>query len=176
MLESLVALIAAAAGFAAKSVFDAWADKKKELELEAWKLKVATLQQRLSDFYWPLYLRLQRDNVVWRRILERGDDDDTKRRIAREVEEGVILPNHREAVSIIERGIHVAAIDPEFEGEMLKYLRHVAVYTSARAAGLDVDPLALNEPWPRDFFPMVESRLARYQGELRELLREQGVG
>ena len=137
MLETLVALIAAAAGFAAKSVFDAWADKKKELELEAWKLKVATLQQRLPDFYWPLYLRLQRDNVVWRRILERSDDDDTKRRIAREVEQGVTLPNHREAVSIIERGIHVAAIDPEFEAELLKYLRHVAVYTSARAAGLE---------------------------------------
>jgi len=177
MLETLAALIAAAVGFATKSVFDAWTDKKKQLELEAWKLKVATLQQRLADFYWPLYLRLQRDNVVWGRILERGNDDDIKRRIAREIEEGVILPNHREAVSIIEHGIHVAAIDPQFEVEMLKYLRHVAVYTSARAAGLlDVDPVDLNEPWPREFFPMVESRLARYQNELLELLREQGVG
>jgi len=176
MPETLVALVAATAGFAAKSLFDAWANKKRELELEAWKLKVTTLQQRLAEFYWPLYLRLQRDNVVWSRILERSDDSDTKRRIARQVEEGVILPNHREAVLIIERGIHVAAIDPEFEAEMLKYLRHVAVYTSARDAGLDVDPLALNEPWPRDFFPMVESRLARYQSELLELLRKQGVG
>ncbi len=176
MNETLEGLITAALGFGAKTVFDAWTDKKKELEIEAWKLKVAILQQRLSDFYWPLYLRLQRDNVVWKRILERGDHDDTKRRIAREIEDSVIIPNHNDVITIIEHGIHVAAIDPEFEVEMLKYLRHVAVYTSARTAGLDIDPLALNEPWPREFFPMVELRLARYQKELLELLREQGVG
>jgi hypothetical protein len=176
VLETLVGLLAAALGFGAKSAFDAWADKKKELELEAWKLRVSTLQQRLSLFYWPLYLRLQRDNVVWRRILERSDNDDTKRKIAHQVEQDVILPNHREAVALIERGIHVAAIDPEFEAELLKYLRHVAVYTSARSAGLSVDPMHLNEPWPQDFFPMVESRLERYQAELLDLLRKQGVG
>src|ERR1019366_6344748 len=106
MLEVVLGLIAAAAGAVAKSAFDAWAGKKKEIELEAWRLKLTTLQQRLSEFYWPLYLRLQRDNIVWTRILARNDSDETKRKIAHEIEESVILPNHREAIGIIERGIH----------------------------------------------------------------------
>jgi hypothetical protein len=177
MLEGFIALVALASGCAAKAILDASVDKKKSMELDAWKLRVETLEKRLSEFYWPLYLRLQRDNVVWERILEREHPDSKNRKLARTIEESVILPNHREAIAIIERGIHLAALDPEFEAELLKYVRHVAVYTSARAAGIwDLDPIAFDEPWPHDFFPLVQQRLSRYQSEMLTLLREQGVG
>lgn len=178
MIETLVALISVAGGVALKATWDAYVDKKKTIELEIWKIRVVELEKRLSQFYWPIYLRLQRDNVVWKRILERDDESDTERqRLAYQIEEGVLLPNHIEVVKIIESSIHLAALDKEFENLLFAYLRHIDVYRSIRTVGIkDKDPIYFNEPYPTEFFPALEKRLMRYQQEYDAALRDQSVG
>jgi hypothetical protein len=178
VIESLLGLLALAAGIAVKSLWDAWTDKKKSLELEAWKLKAAALEKRLASFYWPLYLRLQLDNAIWEKLVDRElVADDVRRTVGSEIEKTAILPNHQKTVAIIEGGIHLAALDPELEGALFRYLRHVAVYTALRSANItDRDPISVGEPYPTDFFPLVADRLNKYRREYDALLQEQGVG
>jgi len=77
---------------------------RRALENELEKLRdqkrIQFLESQLSQFFWPVYLRLQMDNVVWERILDRGAKDDRKRSLARQIENGVILANHRETVRL----------------------------------------------------------------------------
>lgn len=178
MIETLLAVIFAAVGAAIKSLWDAYAAKKKEIELQTWRLRAEQLEKRLSQFYWPIYLRLQRDNVVWEKILERQNPNDSERRdLAYQIEEGVLLPNHSEIVKIIEENIHLAGSDATFEKHLMDYMRHVDVYRSCRAAGIrDKDPIYFGEPYPQGFFDALSERLRKYQNEYEKLLQDEGIG
>ncbi len=98
MLEIILTLIGAAAGAALKVVWDAVVDRRKEIEKAQWDTRLQDLRDALSKFYWPLYLRLQRDNIIWRRILDRKSDDEHRRHLARRIEQEVLIPNHREVL------------------------------------------------------------------------------
>jgi hypothetical protein len=149
---------------------------RRALENELEKLRdqkrIQFLESQLSNFFWPIYLRLQVDNVVWKRILERAAEDQKKRNIARQIENGFILVNHREIVKIIEGNIHLVGSDPALFKVLLDYMRHVAVYSAVRATGdLETDPLEVGEPWPRDLFPVLEAATLKKQQEWEGLLR-----
>jgi hypothetical protein len=163
-----------AIGIALKALWDAYTYKKREIELQIWKLKAGQLERRLSEFYWPIYLRLQRDNVVWEKILEREHPSDHERRdLAYQIEQDILLPNHSEIVKIIESNIHLAGADKEFEKHLMDYMRHVDVYKSCRAAGIkDKDPIYFGEPYPQGFFKALTEKLQTYQSEYERLLNE----
>lgn len=159
-----------------QSMLNEMTKQKKSFENELAKLRDAThlkfVERQLADFYWPIYLRLQKDNVVWRRILDRNQGDDALRqRVGVEIEKNFILSNHDEIVKIIESNIHLAKADDELLEPLLKYLKHIAVYKAMRAAGCyDKDPIYLQEPWPKDFFPVIEERTKTLQGQYDKLL------
>jgi hypothetical protein len=48
--------------------------------------------RQLSEFYWPIYVTLQKDNAVWDRILDRNKGDDVLRKVAVEIEKGKYCP------------------------------------------------------------------------------------
>lgn len=177
-MNSIVAIVSAACGVALKALWDAYVQKKKSIELEIWKIRVEELEKRLSLFYWPIYLRLQRDNVVWRKILERQNhSDEERKKLAFQIEEGILLPNHLEIIKIIEANMHLAGADKEFEELMLAYVRHVDVYRSIRAVGIrDKDPIYFEEPYPKTFFEAFESRLLKFQREYDAILNAKGIG
>jgi hypothetical protein len=179
LITALWTTISAAIGVGLKSVWDRFFKYHDDVRFGSWKLRTEELESRLSKFYWPLYVRLQRDNVVWNKILHRFDqekENDDKRKIAFEIESSIIIPNHKEIVNIIENGIYLANLDAELEEQIMIYLRHVDVYTSARAVGiLDKDPVYFGEPWPSGLFDIVKDRLNRYQSEYDSLLRDAGL-
>jgi hypothetical protein len=123
------------------------------------------LDKQLSQFYYPLYIRLHIDGAVWHRILDRAaGQDDLRQKVGDLIERTVILPNHEEMVKIIQSNIHLAESDQEAFDAMLTYVRHVAVYKAMREAGCrDKDPLALGEPWPKTLLPQIEATTARLQ-------------
>lgn len=178
--QTVIALIAGAVGAGIKSLWDGYVQKKKTIELESWKIKVPEIEKRLSQFYWPIYLRLQRDNVIWEKILDRDNkSDDEKQRLAFEIEDGVLLPNHGEILKIIELNIYLCGMDDdeEFEKLLFSYIRHVDVYRSIRAIGIkDKDPIYFNEPYPRGFYHAFEKRLKKLQKEYNAILHDGGIG
>ncbi len=131
--------------------------------------------RQLSDFYWPLYIGLQKDNVIWRRILDKRDAaDKLRQRVGAVIERDVVLPNHDKLVLLIEKNIHLAEADEQLEGHLLHFIRHVAIYKSIRAAGEEMlFPIEAGEEWPKELFPSVERRMRELQQDYNRLLRIQ---
>jgi hypothetical protein len=143
-----------------------------DLDKQRFATQLQLIERQLSEFYWPIYLRLQKDNVVWRRILDKKkENNDPLQKIGVEIEANFILPNHDEIVKIIETKIHLARLDEELLQPLLAYIKHVAVYKAARAAGhSDLFPIHFQEPWPAIFFPTIEKRTKELQKEYDKLL------
>lgn len=173
MFETLVALIGTATGFALGKLWEQYVQKQKQVELDLWKLRVAEVETRLRDFLWPIYLRLQRDNVVWEKILQRTSKNTEQKKVAHQIETDVIIPNHAEIVSLIERGMHHVRSDTELENALLAYVRHIDVYRSIRAAGITgKDPLDFGEPYPEEFFSVIKARVQELQARYDAILSE----
>jgi hypothetical protein len=185
---TLWSVMSAAIGFGVKSAWDSYAGYRDKIRLESWKIRADELDRRLSQFYWPLYIRLQRDDVIWHKVFHdlrsnggqpgwaaQLTDDEARKNLAKELEDKVILPNHVEAVGIIRSFIHLANADDEFEQLLAQYVRHVDVYTSLRSAGSDLNPDQVGEPYPNALSKAVRDRLLKYQAEYEDILRDKGV-
>lgn len=177
---AIIALLSASVGgavtYGLKSLWDSHRVYRDQIRFDSWKAKADLLERSLSQFYWPVYLRLQRDNVVWKRILDRHHEknpsDEQRRQLAVHLERDVILPNHIEITKTIYASIHLSRMDKELEGLILRYLRHVDVYTSMRSCGIfDMDPIAVGEPWPVGLFDLIERRLVECQEEYNQHMR-----
>jgi hypothetical protein len=174
--KALIGGILAIAGFWANRYLEAF-KSRRELENELSKLRdqkhLEIVESQLSKFYWPLYLRLQMDNVVWRRILDRTAEDEVKRAVAGQIDANFLLPNHEAICMTIQSNIHLASADATLFDALLRYLRHVAVYKALRASGIhNMDPIALGEGWPKDLFPKIEEATLAKQREFEQMLKE----
>ena len=166
MDSTFVATVAAAMGFTAKAIWDWFYARRREWESLALTKSVEVLDRQLSEFYWPLYIRFEKNEVIWKRILDVGEEDEAKRRIADEIERGVILPNHAEIVAIIESRMHLAETDVEFTRELLHYIHHVTLHKALRAAGeTRAFPMDYGIAWPERLFPMIRRRTEALQRE-----------
>jgi len=147
---------------------------KSEISKQRFVASLQRIERQLSEFYWPMYLRLQKDNTVWRRLLDKGKEEDNPlRRIGSRIEIDFILPNHNELVKIIETKIHLAEPDAALQAALLSYIDHVAVYNAAIAAGftdLHGSQRELLTPWPRELFPLIEDHTLKLQREYVILL------
>jgi len=132
---------------------------------------VAFKAQQLSEFYWPIYIRLQKDNAVWQRVLGEASDRFSTE-IGAEIERNVILPNHDEIAQIIQTKFHLAQKDDKLEQSLLQYIRHVAVYRALRSAKQKLNPIDVNEPFPPDLFDQLTGRLLQVQREYERFLED----
>jgi len=138
-----------------------------------WKSRVGDIETRLREFYWPIYLRLQRDNIVWEKILPKNKASPEERKLARQIEEDILLPNHAEILTIIRSGMHHVRDDKELERSLLAYVRHADVYRCLRAANIwDKDPIRFGEPYPPDFFQLIDRNVKLLQAEYDRILLE----
>jgi len=171
--EILIGVLSGTAGILVKSVWDYVVSKQQERESLALYKRVERLERQLSEFYWPVYLRLQKDNAVWAKILDKHHgDDDLRKAVGHEIEMTTILPNHDEIVNIIETKSHLAEPDEKLLGLLQQYLRHIAIYKAMRNAGCyDKDPIYLGEPWPAELFPIIEERTQSLQKQYEAYLK-----
>ena len=172
MSEAVITLLGAMVGFLAKSAWDLYWKQRQEYKALQYSKRLEVLEQQLSRFYWPIYIRLQKDNAVWKRILDRSKGtEDLRARVGDSIESKVVLPNHQETVRIIQENIHLAQADKKLEELLLQYVRHVAVYAAMRDADCkDMDPIMLGEPWPDMLFPAVADRTLQLQAEFDQLI------
>jgi hypothetical protein len=160
------------AGIASKGAIDSYLRRKEEAHKFVLDKRVQFLEQQLSQFYWPMYLHLQKDNLYWERLMERNQDPESSQsRLSLQIESGVILPGHKQAMAVIEANLHLAG-DSTVVQESLRYVRHVKLYEMLRAAGIKDDPVTHGEPYPRDYFPLIQQRVNALQSEYDNLIRQ----
>ena len=160
------------AGIASKGAIDSYLRRKEEAHKFVLDKRGRFLEQQLSQFYWPMFLHLQKDNLYWERLMERNQDPESSQsRLSLQIESGVILPGHKEAMAVIEANLHLAG-DSTVVQESLRYVRHVKLYEMLRAAGIKDDPVTHGEPYPRDYFPLIQQRVNALQSDYDNLIRQ----
>jgi hypothetical protein len=159
------------AGIVVKGWFDSFYRQKEDTQKFVLDKRVGFLEQQLSKFYWPIYLHLQKDNLIWERLKERDQDPESgASRLSRQIESGVILPNHQAALTVIEENLHLAG-DKQVCDVTLRYVRHVKIYEMLRAAGVKGDPINYGEGYPTDYFPLIQERVTALQAEYNKLIQ-----
>ncbi len=164
---------------------DTLAKAKTEIETAARRMldneslsrahRLEHLERQLGEFYWPLYIRLEKDNALWQRMKKSNlfdhPDKATSAELGRVLEKSFILPNHEEMVKILESKLHLMLQDAALLVVAKQYIGHVAVFVALRACGIDnVDPSDLHEPWPAEFFPLIAEHTRALQQQLNEAL------
>jgi hypothetical protein len=172
MQEVIIPLVAATIGFLAKSAWDLYWKQRQERQSLTYRKRVDSLENQLSRFYWPVYIRLQKDKAVWDRILSRNKKkSEIDAKVGHAIDSGYLLPNHQETIRIIQENIHFARPDAALESVLSQYIRHVAIYGALRESGvIDRYPYDLGEPYPEDLFPLIESRTHTLQTEYDRLV------
>lgn len=134
-------------------------------------VKVNIIDKQLADFYWPITFRLEKDNAVWKKLM------DSDKEFARQIESEVILPNHKEITGIIDSHSDLIfnawePIESKFIEKVKLYQRHVAVYSALRSMGDSRMPIDLNEPWPDMLHASFIERINDLQKQRSKLLGE----
>jgi hypothetical protein len=136
-------------------------DQQRENERDIRKLNYMASQ--LSDFYWPLYLRLKRDTATWKLMHKKWDGTPFERSLGLALDREFILPNHEAAVSLIESHLYLIKPDPQLLDALTKYMKHVSVFKALRSIGSKEDPSAAGAPFPDEVEAIVKDRLEKLQ-------------
>jgi hypothetical protein len=142
---------------------------ENQLAISRYNAELEFTERQISEFYWPIYLRLEKDNVMWKRIKSLSAEKNVLPEAASEViEKDFILKNHQEIVEIIESKIHLAgdsANSKELINELLKYIKHVEIYKTIRSIKelQKFNPIDLDEPFPEKIFSLVENNFRDLQ-------------
>lgn len=148
---------------------------ENQLAISRYNAELEFIERQISEFYWPIYLRLEKDNVMWKRIKSLSAEKNVLPEAASEaIEKDFILKNHQEIVEIIESKIHLAgdsANSKELINELLKYIKHVAIYKTIRSIKelKRFNPIDLNEPFPEKIFSLVENNFRELQNRYENL-------
>jgi hypothetical protein len=160
-----------ALGVAVKAGFDSYFRRRDDERKFVLDKRVGFLEQQLSKFYWPIYLHLQKDNLLYEALIGRDQNPDSgPSRLSKLIEEGVILPNHQEVLKVIEENLHLAE-DKEICDLTLRYVRHVKLYEMLRAAKIKGDPISYGEGYPKEYFPLIDKQVHALQMEYDRLLQ-----
>ena len=146
-----------------------------QITIAQYNAELELIERQISEFYWPIYLRLEKDNVMWKRIKSLSSEKSLLPEAASEaIEKEFILKNHQEIVEIIESKIHLAENSndsKELINELLKYIKHVAIYKTIRSIKelQRFNPIDLNEPFPERIHPLIENKFIELQNRYEHL-------
>lgn len=164
----LIALILVGAGLWANQNLESF-KSKQERQKEAAASQIDFIQRQLSEFYWPLLFRLEKDNAVWTRIMS------PEKQLAADIEEKILLPNHDEILKILESKSYLM-FNPGEKTEaklimaIMQYERHIAVYKALRSIGDTRRPADLKERYPNEFSEIIRTRIAELESQRNVLL------
>lgn len=95
MESALLAALAAVAGFLGKSIWDLYWKRREQVETLAREKRVDFLERQLSQFDWPLYLQLQKNNVIWEHLTRgKAVEDSIERQVDAPLYKSFFQPNH----------------------------------------------------------------------------------
>lgn len=145
------------------------------------------IDRQLSNFYYPIFLRLEKDSATWTLAGQLSEESRNKvtPQFSEYIENGILLPNHQEIVEIIDGRLSLIKngreqYDPsELIAAIKKYQRHVAAYRALRAINnFGANPIELcpDCKFPAEFPKLISERIrdleaqrARLSDELRGL-------
>lgn len=187
----ILAALFTALGVLFRSLWDSYIGFRDKTRLEKWKIDIDQKERQLSEFFWPLYFHLIKDDKIWDKVFydlrPRANRSppawitkvppEKRSELGSEIENNVLIPNHVAAVEIIASKMHLACAEQGLEDLLLKYVRHVEVYRALKSARLnDVDPFDVGEPYPDGLSEAVKKELLKHQQEYDRLIHDWRFG
>lgn len=122
-------------------------------------------------------MRLERDNAVWE-VSAHNKASTANLKIADDIEERLILPNHQEVMELIKSKFHLLSNDSEqvdlgpLINAMSLYQRHVTIYKALRESKDSRFPLSVCSDcgYPKAFEIEVLKRIQSLEGQRSKLL------
>jgi len=141
--------------------------------LKSRERKFQLYERQLSEFYWPIYIRLHNNRAVWIRVLSKGKlYNKIENEIALSIEKNVILKNHIEIEEIIKSSIHIAFPDKILIDSIKLYLKHVEIYKALKESDINnVFASDLKAGFPDTFEKVIKERTMAVQNKLNKIYK-----
>jgi len=176
--KGLLALIIALAGY--------WISKYLEINKQRITLQnkiketnrdkiYSQIEKQLSNFYYPIYFRLQKDNALWKLSPQlSGGKGALPQETNDIIEKEYILKNHSEILSTIQNNIHLVEIDNELQESINAYIKHITVYDTIRKihSTSKLNPIDFDAPYPKSFVEIIKARMTILQKKNNEFLSD----
>lgn len=144
------------------------------------KLKRDFIDRQLSEFYYPIKMRLEKDTAVWQLSgqLSEQNRNKTGDDFSKYIENSVLIPNHEEIIAIISRNFGlIKNADEKYDTKPLidsinQYQRHFSAYKTLRALGVyTINPIGVCKgcEWPESFPRLISLRIVELERQ-REAL------
>lgn len=131
------------------------------------------VEKQLREFYWPILIRLEKDNAIWETWHDnKYSHDQEKEQIASKIEENDILPNHKEILKIIQDNAYLIQADKTLYDAANKYIDHVTLFVAIRKVGSQRDPVEYGKKYPGSFYTEIHDRTFKLQEEYNKLSQE----
>jgi hypothetical protein len=177
-------VISGAGGYLVKSLADASISYQQRTDEVRDERALQFEAERLSEFWWPIYLRLELDTNAWVGIASTEPAAELAA-FQPDLVDHFLLPNHDKIVEIIESKFYLGAtsMDNQLRQWFLDYVNHVAVYHALRSAAVkdptfvDKTPAGAGRPFPGEnacpphegpkncFVAAVEAKVRQLQSE-----------
>ncbi len=162
--QIFIPAIIAAVSFVGKAGWDIYSKQRDN--------RIKLIEEQLSQFYYPILIRLEKDNVTWDRMLYKNRDDGSlEEKIGEVIEETLILPNHDEILEVIDKKAYLCQ-DDNIIKILVDYIKHISIYKAIRASGdKHTLPRNLGEElsWPNPFYPTLKAKTTALQHTLNRL-------
>jgi hypothetical protein len=132
-------------------------------EMEVAQFYVKTVGSELTDFYYPIRLRLEMDSNLTRRLKEIKDKDD-QMDLWREIDESTLLPNLDEICKIILSHADTLTKDPQLRDAAFRFMNEVSIQRSLKIIEKrNRHAPAVDTAWPEGFRVLIKDRATTLQ-------------
>jgi len=175
-VNGIVAIAFGSIGFVIRKVWDTWSSRRENLRQLRIRERINFLEKALKNFYWPLYIMLCKDMIVWRKNELLINNVDVKSilkctKTIKLIESSIIIPNHIKILEILRSFTHLAQPDAEFKEQILLYIKHASLYICIRKSGdKKSTPKDFGAPFPIEFIKYIENNTNKFQSEYNNLL------
>ncbi len=157
----LIPTLLAVAGFFGKALYDIYLDNRKRNR--------TLLESKLQYFYWPIFIRLAKNEDIYQYLLAGKEDskETLDYKISHYIEKNILMVNHKEIIDIITHYRYLADADGKIDSLMDGYIRHVSIYNALMASNVDEFPANVsNAPYPPDIYGYFKEKTMALQSVL----------
>jgi len=129
-------------------------------EYDKSKTNLEYISTQLSEFYCPLYYRLQKNNAVYKLM--------SNSFIGEKIDTSVVLKNHKEILDILENKYYLARPNDSLASAITQYIKNVSIYRVIRSGNYrafpkNTFPQDFGAGYPDDLFKLVQERTFKLQ-------------
>ena len=154
-------------GFLVKYYFDIVTKNKRFIQ----EMNLKDVEEKLEEFYFPLYINLCREELIWNKIISNQSDNRFKMCLDKE-----ILETHLENQQIIKKNIIKTKPNDLMYKILMIYEEHITVFNILRNIDKDVVqfedykfPFHYGSPYPTSILDHVREELFKLKAHQTEL-------